>query len=449
MANPLQEAAVQAVELEAFAKGIPDYVFKGRTIYNFFKQNSKTYPVAITTAGGGVSRPAFEIPVRMQSGCAIFQATGNGDALGRGTGSNWQRGTQSPIGLFAGCEITYLARIATQGPKRGLISLRAEELKNSFNSFMQGVDAQFLSDGAGSLLQIPSTATVNNNTLGGANPSSIVGLGGQANQLQEQQVVQFFAAEGGSPRTGGVATATVSFVDGANDTVYFSTALPNNTATGDFIMIQGSTGALNSGVTGIYTYQVSSNTGTVLNLSRASFPGQLSTPNINKNGFAINSTDAYKAEILIGRGLGQENEAVKNFVWITSPDQQLANTQLFTNTLQGRYQAGEKVGEKAVDVVPRNMTPTYGGREVIVSYTAKQGRWDALCPEVWGIIETVEPSLYDFGDGVTTMPVPDFAGQGSYLTSSIFFYHTFLNLFNSNMKAGCIISSAAVPSVTS
>ena len=87
MANPLAEAAVQAVELEAFAKGIPDYVYKGRTIYNFFKQNSKTYPVAITTAGGGVSRPAFEIPVRMQSGCAIFQATGNGDALGRGTGS--------------------------------------------------------------------------------------------------------------------------------------------------------------------------------------------------------------------------------------------------------------------------------------------------------------------------------------------------------------------------
>lgn len=448
MANPVAEAAVQAVELENFAKGIPDLVFKGRTLYNFFKKGSKTYPTAVTTLAGGTSRPAFRIPVRMQSGAAIFQATGNGDALGRGTGSLWVSGDLAPIGLFAGCEITYLARIATQGPKRSLISLRAEELKNSFDSFMRGVDAQFLSDGAGSIVQIPATATVNNNTLGGTNPSSIVGLGGQANQFQEQQVVQFFLAEGGAARAGGVATATVSFVDGAADTVYFSTALPNSTAAGDFVVIQGSTGALNSGVQGIYSFDVSSNTGTILNLARATYPGQLSAPNINKGGVAINATDPYKAEILIGRGLGAENEAVAQFEWITGPDQQLANTQLFTNTLQGRYEAGGKVGDKAVDVAPRYMTPTFGGRPVHVDYAARQGRWDAICPETWGIIETVEPSLYDFGDGVTTMPVPDFVGQGSYLTSNIFFYNAFLNLFNANMKAVCVISSCAVPSVT-
>jgi hypothetical protein len=441
MANPVAEAAVEAVEIEAFAKGIPDYVYKGKTTYNFFKKHSKTYPTAVTTQAGGVARPAFRIPVRMQSGCAIFQATGNGDALGRGTGSLWISGDLSPIGVFAGCEITYLARMGTQGPKRSLISLRAEELKNSFNQFMQGVDAQFLSDGAGSVLQIPATATVNNNTLGGANPSSIVGLGGQANQLQEQQVVQFFLAEGGAARAG---TATVSYVDGAADTVYFSTALPVGTAAGDFVMIQGSTGALNSGIQGIYSYQVAANTGTVLNLNRATFPGQLSTPNINKGGQPINTTDAYKAQILIGRGLGAENEAVVDFVWMTGPDQQLAVTQLYTNVLTQNY---VPPGDKALDMTKKNMTLTYGDRPLNVNYTARQGRLDAICAECWGIIETVEPSLYDFGDGVTTMPIPDFVGQGSYLTSSIFFYNAFLNLFNSNMKAGCVISSAAVPSI--
>jgi hypothetical protein len=395
-----------------------------------------------------VSRPAFRIPVRIQSGAAIFQGTGNGDSLGRGTGSNWVAGDLSPIGLFAGCEITYLARIATNGPKRGLISLRAEELKNSFNSFMQGVDAQFLSDGSGSIVQIPSTATVNNNTLGGTNPSSIVGLGGQANQFQEQQVVQFFAAEGGSPRTGGVANATVSYVDGANDTVYFSTALPTSTAAGDFVMIQGSTGALNSGLEGIYAYQVASNTGTILNLSRSTYPGQLSTPNINKATAPINTTDPYKAQILIGRGLGADNEAVADFEWICGPDQELAVTQLYTNVLQQNY---VPPGDKALDMTKRYMSPMFGDRKLNVSYTARQGRLDAVCPETWGIIETVEPSLYDFGDGVTTMPIPDNSQgtAGSYLTSSIFFYNAFLNLFSSNMKAGVYISNAAVPSVTS
>jgi hypothetical protein len=445
MANPLAEAAVEAVELENFAKGIQDLVFKGHTVYNFIKKKSKTFPTSVTTQAGGVSRPSFRIPVRMQSGAAIFQATGNGDALGRGTGSLWISGDISPIGLFAGCEITYLARIATQGPKRSLITLRAEELKNSFNSFMQGLDAQFLSDGSGAILQIPSTATVTNNTLGGSNPSSIVGLGGQANQFQEQQVIQIFPTEGGSARTT-PSTATVSYVDGANDTVYFSTALPTNTAAGDFVMIQGSTGAANSGLAGIYTYQIAGNTGTILNLSRSTYPGQLSTPNINKNTQAITTTDAYKAEILIGRGLGPDHEAVADFEWICGPDQELAVTQLYTNVLQQNY---VPPGDKALDMTKRHMSPTYGGRALNVSYTAKQGRMDAICPETWGIVETVEPSLYDFGDGVTTMPIPDFVGQGSYLTSSIFFYNAFLNLYNSNMKAAVYISNAAVPSVTS
>jgi len=445
MANPLAEAAVEAVELESFAKGIPDLVYQGHTVYNFFKKGSKTYPTSFQTQAGGTARPSFRVPMRVQSGAAIFQATGNGDSLGRGTGSQWIGGDLSPVGLFAGCEITYLARIATQGPKRSLISLRAEELKNSFNSFMQGVDAQFLSDGSGSIVQIPTGATVNNNTLGGSNPSSIVNLGGQANQFQEQQVIQIFPTEGGVARIS-PATATVSYVDGANDTVYFSTALPTSTAVGDFVMIQGSSGALNSGVLGIYAFQVASNTGTILNLSRSTYPGQLSTPNINKNSQAITTTDPYKAEILIGRGLGADNEAVVEFEWICGPDQELAVTQLYTNVLQQNY---VPPGDTALDMTKKHMAPNYGGRKLNVSYTAKQGRLDAVCPETWGIIETVEPSMYDFGDGVTTMPIPDFTNQGSYLTSSIFFYNAFLNLFNSNMKAGVYISSAAVPSVTS
>jgi hypothetical protein len=312
---------------------------------------------------------------------------------------------------------------------------------------MQGLDSQFLSDGSGAIVQIPSTATVNNNTGTGNSTSSIVGLGGQANQFQEQQVVQFFAAEGGSPRTGGVSSATVSYVDGAADTVYFSTALPTATAAGDFVMIQGSSGALNSGIAGIYTFQVAATTGTVMNLSRSTYPGQLSTPTINKGGQPINTTDPYKVQILIRRGLGDDNEHAKNFEWVCNADQELAVTQLMTNVLQQQIRPA---GDKALDMTMEYMAPTFGGRPLHVSYKAKQGRLDAVCPETWGIPETVEPSLYDFGDGVTTMPVPanDGTGTTTYRTSSIFYYHSFLNLFNSNMKAAAVLSNCAVPSVT-
>src|SRR5258708_19684834 len=87
MASPLQEAAVQAVELENFAKGIPDLVYKGRTFYNLIKKKSKTFPTSVTTQAGGTSRPSFRIPVRIQSRAAIFHATGTGNPLGPRTAS--------------------------------------------------------------------------------------------------------------------------------------------------------------------------------------------------------------------------------------------------------------------------------------------------------------------------------------------------------------------------
>jgi len=193
---------------------------------------------------------------------------------------------------------------------------------------------------------------------------------------------------------------------------------------------------------------VAATTGTVLNLSRATYPGQLSTPTINKGNLPINTTDPYKVQILIRRGLGDDNEHAKDFQWICNADQELAVTQLYTNVLQQQIVPS---GDKALDMTKPYMPVTYGGRPLNISYKAKQGRLDAVCPETWGIIETVEPSLYDFGRWLTTMPVPvnDGSGTTTYRTSSVFYYHSFLNLFQSNFKAAAVFSGCAVPSVTS
>jgi len=445
MANPLAEAATQAVELENWDKRIHDVVYKDkRSLYTLFKERAKTSPTAVTTARGGTGRPAFWIPTRVQSGAAIFQGTGNGDALNRGTGSNWVSGDLSPVFTAAGCEITYLAQVANQGNKRSLISLRAEELKNSLDSYMRGLDALFTGDGSGAVVQIPSTATINNNTLASPNVSNIIGLGGQANQLQEQQIVQYFATEGGSARSG---TATVSYVDGAADTVWFSTALPSGTAVGDYIVIQGASGALGSSVQGIYAYQVSSNTGnTPTNLPRATYPGQFSTPNIAVNG-ALTPNVYYRMKINIARALGLENEAISDFIFYGGLDMQLALNNLFQNL--GIINFQDVKGDKSMDITKKNMPDTFGGHEFFVSVTARQGRLDAFCPECWGIIETVEPSLYNFGDGVTNMPVPanDGTGNTTYLTSNIFYYNSILNLYNGNYKAGVYSTGITIPQI--
>lgn len=429
---------------------IPDLVYSGKTLYNRIKKGVKTYPTANVTAAPGnitattglAQRPAFRVPVRVQSGAAIVQGTGDGDSLGRGTGSQWISGDIAPIFLFSGCEISYLTQMATAGKNRGMVAVRAQELKNSLDTFMRGIEGQFQGDSSGMLDQIPTTATVNNATGGGvagsATYSSIVGLN-NANQFQDQQLVQVFPSEGGALR----GSFRISYAVGVSNTIYSTTALPSGTTTGDYLMIAGSSGAAGGSIAGIKTYQVTGNTGTVLGITRANYPGRFSTANINLNGNAVNPAVPYRAEILIGRALGDEAEEMENFIWYTSPGQRLQITNLYQNVLT---QNQVPKGDEALDMVKKNMTTMFGGHEVVMGYNATPGRIDGLCLSSWGITEMKEPSLYDFGNGVTTMPVPDPNGQG-WLTSSIFYYNACLNLFNSNMLAGVYVSNCAEPTI--
>jgi hypothetical protein len=440
----LAEAAVQGIEVEAWKKQISKLMYNGKQLYTRFKKGAKTYESAnITsrpnTAGSASLRPAFAVPFYIQSGSAIQQITGNGDSLGRGTGGFWTSGDINPIVLSNACEITWLARRATSGPNRGLMAVRAEELKNSLASFMRGLEALMQGDSSGMLDQIPTTATVNNNTGTGVQTSSIVGLN-NANQFQDQQTLQVFPSEGGSVR----GTFVVSFADGVAQTIYSSTALPSGTTQGDYLMVAGSSGALGGSLAGIKTYQVTGNTGTYLGVTKASYPGRLSTPNINLSGAPINPTTPYRADILIDRGLGADSEEKESLIWYCGPDQQLAITNLFLNLLTVQYQ--EVKGDSALDMVKKNMTPTFGGREMLVGYNATPGRIDGLCLSSWGIAELQEPSLYEFGNGATTMPVVDIS-TGGYNTSDIFYYIAAFNPFNSNPKAGVYITNAQIPTI--
>lgn len=445
--TPLDEAAVQGIELESWSKQIPDLVYSGKTLYQRFKNGAKTYPTANVTASPNTAgvlsqRPAFRVPMYVQSGAAITQGTGDGDSLGRGTGSQWISGDIAPVFVFSGCEITYLTQMATAGKNRGMVAVRAQELKNSLDSFMRGIEALFQGDSSGMLDQIPTTALVQSGTGGGAagsaTYSSIVGLN-NANQFQDQQLVQVFPSEGGSAR----GSFRISYADGVTNTIYSTGLLPSGTTTGDYLMIAGSSGAVGGSIAGIKTYQVTGNSGSVLGVPRVNFPGRLSTPNINANNNSVNPQMPYRAEILIGRGLGDDAEEMDDFAWYMGPGQQLQITGLYQNVLT---QNTVPKGEDSLDMVKKNMAPTFGGREIIKGYNASPGRIDGLTFPTWGIAEMKEPSLYDFGNGVTTMPVPDPNGNG-WLTSSIFYYNAALNLFNSNMKAGVYISQLAEPTI--
>jgi hypothetical protein len=440
MASPLAEAAVEAIELDAFATDIPDLIYEGDYLYSLAKKRFTTVPVSNISAAGGVTRPSFRVNMRVQSGAAIAQGTGNGDSLGRGTGSQWAGMALSPVFFYSACEITYLARRATQGKERGKFMVQAQELKNSLKTAQQGLEGLLNSDGSGALDQIPTTATVNNGT-GGAGPSfsSIVGLN-VAVQFTDQQTIQVFPSVGGTSR----GSFVISYVDGVSNTVYSSGALPAGTATGDFLMVAGSAGSAGSSLMGLRAYQVNSNTGTLNGLSRASFPGRLSTPVIDLAGAPVVQGTPARVTTQIGRALGSESEALNDLVCYTGPDQGAAVQNLMYSVQI--VNAQEVKGDKSIDMAKKHFPATFGGHDLLIGWNALPGRMDWFCPNTWYIGEMIPLELYDFGGGVTVAPVPDISG-GGYLTSSIFYYNAALNIANSNMRAGLYIKNCAQPAI--
>lgn len=439
-ANPLLESAVEAVELEAFSKDIPSLIPKGTTAYSLFKNRATTIPVSNVTSAGGTTRPSFRVPFRPQAGAAIQQGTGDASSLLRGTGSAWDSFALSPIFLFNVCEISYLAQSATQGKARGLFNVQAQELKNSLDQAMQGIEGLINGDGSGALDQIPTTATINNGTGSGNQLSSIVGMN-IAFAFTDQQTVVVFPTEGGTAR----GSATISTVDPVSQTLYFSTVLPAGTTNGDFLMVQGSTGALASSIFGIKYWQVNSNTGTLAGIARSKWPGRLTTPTINLNGGPITQGVAQRALVLLGRAIGPDAQAIKSAVWYGSPEQAYSISSLFYNV---QISQNIEKGSNVPDMARKYFQETFGGREYHTSWTATPNRVDLLLFDTWYMGEMIPLELYDFGGGMTVVPVPDVGTvNGTYLTSHMFAYNAAFQLANSAPKLGLYIQNASVPTI--
>lgn len=436
------EAAVEAVEMEAFAAEIPSLIPLSKTLYSLAQARFTKQPVSYQTTGGSTTRPSFRVPFRWQGGAALSQGTGNGDSLGRGNASQWADFVESPVWNYSVCEITHLAQLATNGRNRAKIAIKAEELKNSLDSTIAGIEGLMYGSGAGDITQIPSTATVNNNTGTGNQTSSIVGI--RAMALTDNQVVQFFPSIGGSARSG---TATVSVVDPVTSTVYFSTALPTGTATGDYIMVNGASGAAYSGIIGTQGWINNATTGTIGGINRANYPSRITSPSINLNGGAVTASLSQRIEALLGRAMGASNPTKDSGIYIFPEDQALAVAQ--TNYYNRQItQNSDRPGNTGTvpDVSRKFFQNTFGGRECHLSYVQPLGRVDMLLTSEWYIGELVPLQLYDFGGGNTVMPVPDPNGNG-WLTSTQFAYETSFNLACSAPRHQLYVYGASSPTI--
>lgn len=434
------EAAVSSVEVEAFATEIPSLIPMSKTLYALAQERFNKVPVSFQTLGGATSRPSFRVPFRVQGGSFISQGTGNGDALGRGNASIWNDFVLSPVWHYAVNEITHLAQLATNGKKRGLISLKAEELKNSLDSAMAGIEGIMYGDGSGAITQIPTTATVSSSSGSGNATSYITGV--RAMAFTDNQIVQIFPSEGGSTR----GSATISVNAPETSTLWFSTALPSGTTTGDYIMIAGSSGAVGSGVLGTTSWINSATSGTQAGINRATYPQRVSSPSINLNGGSVTASLSQRIEALLGRAMGGSNKTKDSGIYLFGEDQAYAIAQTNYYNRQITQNSDKAPGNQVPDTSRKYFQGKFGDRDVHLSYVQPLGRIDMLLTEEWHIGELVPLQLYDFGGGNTVMPVPDPSGNG-WLTSNQFAYEISFNLACSAPKHQLYVYGASQPTI--
>lgn len=439
------EAAVESVELEAFSTEIPSLIPMSKTLYSLAQERFTKVPVSFQTLGGATTRPSFRVPYRVQGGAYISQGTGDStQALGRGNASVWNDFVLSPVWHYAVNEISHLAQLATNGKKRGLISLKAEELKNSLDSAMAGIEGVMYGDGSGMITQIPSTATVSSGSGTGNQTSFITGV--RAMAFTDNQVVSIFPSEGGSTR----GPATISINDPATSTLYFSTVLPSTggaTAVGDYIMVNGSSGAVGSGVLGTTSWINSATSGTQAGINRATYPSRISSPSINLSGGSVTASLSQRIEALLGRAMGDSNKTKDSGIYIFPEDQAVAvaTTNYYNRQItQNRDQPGNT--GTVPDTSRKYFQGTYGGRDVHISFVQPFGRIDMTLTDDWYIGELVPLQLYDFGGGNTVMPVPDPSGNG-WLTSNQFAYEISFNMACAAPRHQLYVYGASVPTI--
>jgi len=441
MANPMNEAAVESIELEQVNDKIAELVPLYDDDYNFFRKRAEKKPISYSTAAGGTTgRPSWRNTMVIQGGAPIV--TGNGDAMSlmRGSGVNTAAFAQSPVGFFGVTEYTYLSELATRGRERGLVEISTDLVKRSLDSFLTGIAAQIAGPGVGSgtIAIIPSTATVSSNSGTGNMTSFISGIPNAAS-FTDQQVIAVFPSEGGSTR----GNATVSFTQPEANTIWFSTVLPSTggaTAAGDYLIISGASGAQGTGLANIRYWNVNSNSGTVAGLNRATYPGRLSCPTINMNGQQVSPATFLRAQVILMQAMGKNAEAMKSGVWYGQPHQLYTlNAQWYEKMITQNSEGGNSVP----DIGRKNMSETFGGREFQVSLQADPSRIDLLVMDNWRFGELKETGLYDFGGGNTVMPVPDIGTSGgSYITDRMFAYDCFFQLCNTAPRSGLFIQNA-------
>ena len=368
-----------------------------------------------------VSQRPTRVPLELLAGFKMRTGNPDGGALGRGSGPTTDAGTLVPVYIYQAGEWTKATEINTNSEKKAIeqyAQLMAERALEQFNT---GMEALLNTDGSFTLDSIVSTATgqfiVNN-----------------ANQFYDNQDIDVWSALSGTFR----GTFTILSVDAPNNTLNLTTGIGTAQA-GDLCLLSGAAAVANSGLFGIEYYQVSSATGSVMNLQRAAYPGKLSTPNVAANG-TLTPALARRLEAQMIAALGVKHPESVDLIAHMNTDMAAAWENVAQNVSIVNFQ--EVKGDSLPDMLKKRTPTTFAGWEVVRSVHAVPGRIDLLPLKHFFKIENQPIDYYDVA-GQTEFPA--YGTDGAPLQSTLSYLWTGCQLGNENVRAGAYMSAITIP----
>jgi hypothetical protein len=375
-----------------------------------------------------VSKRSLRIPLQIAPGGKGRLANFDGGTLGRGSSVNTVPGFVSTKGFIWALESTTEAYWGTDSNDKSITSLNALEQAQQMENFKQFLDALFFS---------PS------GTLGviSAISGSVITVA-NANNFYIGQDVLFYASLGGAVRS--ATPSTVAAVDANNKQITLAAAPPGGTVVGDLVMVDGSPGTAGSSLSSLYDYHVSANTGTVLTLNRATYPGQLNATGYAAGGAALTPVMVRLILQLSIRKLGTNNKALLNSLkFIVGVEQAAAwesagtaISQIFRNI---------PLGKSAYDPLNGTTPDTMAGRELITQLHGDPTRVDSILLKNWGMATTKALGPYTPpGSSQSVFPVIS-TTDGSVVASNLKYWALEADVFCINPAQEAFISGLLIP----
>ena len=375
-----------------------------------------------------VSYRPTRVPQYLLSGGKHRFGTFDGADMGQGSSFTTDFYTLVPVYPFSAWQYSKLTEITTNNDQKAIEDYGKRTMKEAMAEFNVFMEALLNTDGSNTLDSIVSGAgttqiTVNN-----------------ANMFRDNNDYDQWSALSGTFR----GTITVQSVDALNNQLNLTGNTTVNPANGDLLLVNGSAGIAGTGFLGIKYYQVNSNTGSIGGLSRAAYPGKLTTPNVNFNNQTLTPSKArlMLAQMQIAMGIDQPDKV--DLTWNMNVDMVAAweNAGLTVQSII----MNQISGQNSEDMLKKSPPKTLAGRPIVGggkgSIHATLGRIDGLPLKHLFRVENQPIDFYEVG-GQTTFPA--YGASGGLASSTIFYLWSGVNLGDENVHAGVYGSNVAIP----